>query len=472
MTGITVLVPGKVVKGTFTSLGGVIVSTSMMMIRRETALLLAGDLIFLASSLWLALFARALHPPAPAYYYEHLKAFSLVFLVSILTFFIAGLYEKKGRLVKSAIGFRVLGAQTANTVIAALLFFFLPAGVTPKIVLVLYLAVSVVVLSSWRFFAVPHLFVSSRDRRVLVGTGDAVKELYETVRGHKKYFFSLVELIDTAHADEAEILHEIDRLVSAGVTSVVLDTKEEKIARMLPSLYADLPRDVSLIEFALLYEEVFDRVSLDHIDHTWILEYLPKPRLGYDIGKCVFDRAGAAAGLLVALVFLVPAVLALLLTGAKPFIFHERIGRNGHPFRIIKLRTMLLDDHGDPELQKKNRVTRVGRFLRKARIDELPQLINVLMGHLSFIGPRPELPSIAEVYEREIPYYGARHLVMPGLSGWAQIYDYDAPRGGADVARTRKKLSFDLYYLKHRSLSLDMAVALKTLRALLSFSGT
>jgi len=96
----------------------------------------------------------------------------------------------------------------------------------------------------------------------------------------------------------------------------------------------------------------------------------------------------------------------------------------------------------------------------------------VLIGNLSFIGPRPELPKIAEIYERDIPHYRMRHLITPGLSGWAQINDADAPRGSADVERTRRKLSFDLYYLKHRSFGLDLAIAIKTIRTLLSFSGT
>jgi lipopolysaccharide/colanic/teichoic acid biosynthesis glycosyltransferase len=119
-----------------------------------------------------------------------------------------------------------------------------------------------------------------------------------------------------------------------------------------------------------------------------------------------------------------------------------------------------------------NQVTPLGRILRKTRIDELPQLWNVIVGDLSFIGPRPELPKLTEVYEQEIPQYRLRYLATPGLSGWAQIHDYDAPRGGADVVRTRRKLSFDLYYLKHRSFGVDIAIAVKTLRALLSFSGT
>jgi lipopolysaccharide/colanic/teichoic acid biosynthesis glycosyltransferase len=133
---------------------------------------------------------------------------------------------------------------------------------------------------------------------------------------------------------------------------------------------------------------------------------------------------------------------------------------------------MLFNDHGDPEMQKKNKVTNIGKFLRRSRIDELPQLYNIFIGELSFIGPRPELPSIAAVYKREIPYYEIRHVTTPGLSGWAQIRDYDAPRGAADVERTRRKLSYDLYYLKNRSLGLDIVIALKTIRALLSFSGT
>lgn len=110
-------------------------------------------------------------------------------------------------------------------------------------------------------------------------------------------------------------------------------------------------------------------------------------------------------------------------------------------------------------------------FLRKSRIDELPQLWNVFIGELSFIGPRPELPKIVSIYEEEIPYYAVRHLITPGLSGWAQIRDMDAPKGAADVERTARKLSYDLYYLKHRSFVLDLVIALKTLRALLSFSG-
>jgi lipopolysaccharide/colanic/teichoic acid biosynthesis glycosyltransferase len=203
-----------------------------------------------------------------------------------------------------------------------------------------------------------------------------------------------------------------------------------------------------------------------------LLESLPTHRAWYDIAKRLFDLLLAAILSVIALPFICVAAAFLFLENGAPFLYHERIGKGGRTFRIRKLRSMLFDDHGDPALHKKNRVTLLGSVLRKTRIDELPQLWNVLVGDLSFIGPRPELPKIAEVYEREIPQYRMRHLIAPGLSGWAQINDADAPRGGADVVRTRRKLSFDLYYLKHRSFGLDLAIAIKTLRALFAFSGT
>ncbi|MEZ4200594.1 MAG: sugar transferase [Candidatus Paceibacterota bacterium] len=137
----------------------------------------------------------------------------------------------------------------------------------------------------------------------------------------------------------------------------------------------------------------------------------------------------------------------------------------------MKFRSMTGRDQGDNALKSELTVTKTGAFLRKTRIDELPQLFNVLRGDLSFIGPRPEMPALASVYAEQIPFYNVRHYIKPGLSGWAQINDVDAPRGGVDVERTLSKLSYDLFYLKHRSLLLDIHIALKTLAALVMRTG-
>jgi len=132
---------------------------------------------------------------------------------------------------------------------------------------------------------------------------------------------------------------------------------------------------------------------------------------------------------------------------------------------------MTVNDNGNYNGSMKNEITRVGAFLRKSRIDELPQLWGVLRGDISLIGPRPELPSLVKQYEKEIPYYNVRHLIKPGLSGWAQIYHDAHPHHNLDTLETARKLSYDLYYIKNRSFLLDIKIALRTLKILVSIAG-
>jgi lipopolysaccharide/colanic/teichoic acid biosynthesis glycosyltransferase len=157
--------------------------------------------------------------------------------------------------------------------------------------------------------------------------------------------------------------------------------------------------------------------------------------------------------------------------GGPVFIIQERVGQYNRPIRIIKFRSMTGNDTGESALNSSLRVTKVGSFLRRTRIDELPQLWNVLRGDYSLIGPRPELPALVAEYAEKIPYYNARHLLKPGLSGWAQIYHREHPHHGIDIAETQNKLSYDLYYVKNRSLLLDLQIGLKTIRTILSRSG-
>jgi lipopolysaccharide/colanic/teichoic acid biosynthesis glycosyltransferase len=132
---------------------------------------------------------------------------------------------------------------------------------------------------------------------------------------------------------------------------------------------------------------------------------------------------------------------------------------------------MSFNDNENVALSATNKITRAGAFLRKSRLDELPQLWDVLRGDLSLVGPRPELPALTKIYEKEIPYYNVRHLIKPGLSGWAQLYHDNHPHRGGNVEETKNKLSYDLYYIKNRSFWLDFRVALKTIKTLLSRAG-
>jgi lipopolysaccharide/colanic/teichoic acid biosynthesis glycosyltransferase len=434
--------------------------------------LLMGDVLFLVFSLWLALFFRNLSVPSPSYFFSHIKAFILIYSVSLLIFYVGGLYEKKTRLIKSVLGARILGAQVANAVIAAVFFFILPLTITPKTILVLYLIFSVVLVSSWRLFIAPKLSFMQREKSLLIGTGTLTSDIYKEIQSNPKYYITFMEVIDTKNLVPGTLAKKIEEYVHCGVRSVVLDTTDPVVMKDIDSLYQTILTGISYVDIHSFYEELYDKVALTHVSSAWLLASLPKKNNFYSFAKRAFDIIGAGVGTVLVAPILCILAFILLCTGGKPFIYHTRIGKGGRHFNIIKLRSMLLNDHGDPELQKKNKVTQIGKVLRKSRLDELPQLLNILSGELSFIGPRPELPSIARVYEKEIPFYNVRHMVTPGLSGWAQLYQYDAPRGGADVERTRQKLSYDLYYVKHRSFGLDMSIALKTLRALSALSGT
>lgn len=441
--------------------------------RRETAILLIGDFFILVASLWTALLLRNLAAPSFSYFEANLVPFLPVFLLSLIVFYVAGLYEKQTRPIRSVMSIRILGAQAATVAIAAILFFILPLNIAPKTILALYLVISVAAESAWRFYRMSREMADGkREPALLIGSGPAVLELFEEVNGNSRYLIRFADRLETSSLREKTVHEAVAAGLKEGVHLFVIDTSDIAVVREMPALYDIMTNGTTFLEFASLYEEIFDRVPLEHLDAGTLLDFLPKRHTLYDTMKRAFDIALAISVAIIAIPFIAVAALALSLEGGSPFIRPKRIGKGGRIIRLLKLRTMLFDDNGDPELQRKNRITAFGRLFRKSRIDELPQLWNVLIGDLSFIGPRPEFPKIAEVYEREVPQYRLRHLITPGLSGWAQIHDYDAPRGGADVERTKRKVSYDLYYLKHRSLGLDLAIAIKTLRTLLAFSGT
>jgi exopolysaccharide biosynthesis polyprenyl glycosylphosphotransferase len=182
--------------------------------------------------------------------------------------------------------------------------------------------------------------------------------------------------------------------------------------------------------------------------------------------KRAFDIFASLVLLAVTLPVLLLAAMAIALDGKGPIFYRqERVGRGGARFKICKLRSMRPDAEGSGPPQWASlhdpRVTRVGRFLRRLRIDELPQIRNVLRGEMSMVGPRPERPFFVECLERELPLYAERHSVKPGITGWAQInYPY-----GASVEDARRKLSFDLYYVRNASLLLDLLIVLATPKA-------
>lgn len=224
-----------------------------------------------------------------------------------------------------------------------------------------------------------------------------------------------------------------------------------------------------------LYEKLCRKIPVEHIDPGWAMrEIQDRPVFNrIDLGfKRILDLIVGSIGFLILLTILPFVSLAIHLDSAGPIFYRQvRCGRAGKLFRIIKLRTMVInaEKDGQPRWATKNdrRITRVGRILRKTRLDELPQVLNVLRGEMSIIGPRPERPEFVEELQQVIPYYRIRLMIKPGLSGWAQIqYHY-----GNNIEDALIKLQYDFYYLHYWSLWLDLSIIFRTLGVILRFKG-
>ena len=211
-------------------------------------------------------------------------------------------------------------------------------------------------------------------------------------------------------------------------------------------------------------------VPLGLINEVWFLKHASiEPNVIYDITKRAMDIV-IALPLFAFSLLVYPFVWLFVKIEDKGPLFYtpERIGESGRPIKIYKFRTMSVMDSGNQLGQNANKITKIGKIMRVTRIDELPQLWNILNGDMSLIGPRPEFPTLVELYKKEIPHYNVRHLIRPGLSGWAQIHHEKPPHS---VEETREKLALDLYYIKHRSVWLDLKIALQTIKTLLSRVG-
>ena len=228
-----------------------------------------------------------------------------------------------------------------------------------------------------------------------------------------------------------------------------------------------------ILDLSSFFERVQGQVRLDSLRASWLI-YGDGFRQGWTrtfVKRC-FDLVVGTVLLLVAMpVMVLTALLIVLEDGAPIFYSQERVGRGGRPFRVIKFRSMRRDAEkdGKPRWASSNddRVTRIGRFIRKLRIDELPQLFNVLNGDMSLVGPRPERPYFVDQLTQQIPFYAVRHCVKPGVTGWAQVrYQY-----GASVDDAAEKLQYDLYYVKNHSLILDTLVLFETVRVVLTGEG-
>ncbi len=435
-----------------------------------------GDIFVLYISLWITLVLRYTQWPTAALLQLHLLPFSLIFIVWLIVFYIGGLYEKRTLILRDRLPWAIVRVHLINSALAIAFFYLIPYFViTPKTNLFIAIIVSLVLLLLWRLYGISILVPRQRQNSLLIASGDEMRELREEINNHPHYALSFLSSVDLDRLTNVDFTEEVvQRVYSDAISVIVADFKANQAEPILASLYNLIFSKIIFIDMHKLYESVFDRIPLSLIGYSWFLENISlRPKIGYDLFKRIMDIILAIPAALLSLV-LYPCIIAAIKLddGGPVFIVQERIGKDGHPISIYKFRSMSRNDveigesaNGD------NHITRTGLFLRRSRLDELPQLWNVIRGDLSLIGPRPELPSAVVRYEQEIPYYGIRHLIKPGLSGWAQLYHDGHSHHALGVRSTKEKLSYDLYYIKNRSFLLDIRIALKTIKKLLAFAG-
>ena len=435
--------------------------------RKDSLFLFVGDIILLYASLWLALAFRYWNIPTERILDTHFFPFTIIIAVWLLVFFIGGLYEKHTLILKSRLPQTVFNTQVINTFIAVLFFYFIPYfGIAPKTNLFVYLLFSFVLILAWRIYGDRTLHPSVKERGILVGSGVEMRELKDEVNNNPRYAMEFVSFIDLNDIEGMDFKEEVlSRIYSEDIQIIVVDLKNEKVEPILPHLYNLIFSKVKFIDMYKVYEDIFDRIPLSLVRYNWFLENIStESKKTYDLIKRLMDISMAfIIGLLSLIIY--PFVFLSIKLNDRGGIFYlqDRVAKGNKVVKVAKFRSMKEDGS--------NQVTKIGKWLRSLRIDELPQLWSVLKGDMSMIGPRPEIPSLVKHYEEEIPYYNIRHLIKPGLSGWAQLYHKDPPKIVADSDKTRRKLSYDLYYIKNRSLMLDIKIALKTIKTLLSRSG-
>jgi len=449
---------------------------------KESTFLFIGDILIFVASLWLTLALRHFSLPTNENLVAHLIPFSLLFAIWVVVFFIGGLYDKHTVIFKKKLPSIIFKSQLFNIVLAALFFFLVPYfGLTPKTNLVIYLAVSFLLILWWRLSLFPVImsFIgkNKRQKAILIGSGLEAVELLDEVNNNDRYPFYFVLHIDPHDVEDSLDTQAIlIESVSSGEASIIVGNSNSAEFESLVPIFSNLAfleAPFRFVDIATMYEDVFDRVPLSLIHSNWFLENIStSPKYLYDFLKRVMDIVAALILGFITLLALPFVYFAMKMEdGGPPFIWQERIGKDNKPIHIIKFRSMSGNDKGDSVLESKLHVTKVGAFLRKSRLDEFPQLWNVLKGDLSLIGTRPEFPALVKQYAERISNYNIRHIVKPGLTGWAQINHHEHPHHGVDIEATEDKLSYDLYYIKNRSLMLDLHIALKTAKILLARVG-
>ncbi|MEZ4180638.1 MAG: sugar transferase [Candidatus Doudnabacteria bacterium] len=389
----------------------------------------------------------------------HLANFSVIYVFWVITYFVYTLFDLKTFQNSYAIISRLLAATMTNGLIAISYFYFQPELIlTPRRFLLVHLLLSFVGVAIW-FAGVQRILPKIWRRQLFLHPGLYEQNLHGDVN----------LLVTQNHMLGWDFAGPLQKIESLGQRAAVL---VPALSQLEQTEVADLlnykQQGLEVFEFSKFYELTERTIQLEFLSEIWFLRSINyrDHRLG-DMIKRLIDLIAGLLGLLMFMISFPVVGLLIKFNSTGPVLFVQpRVGRYGKVFRLYKFRTMSGGATNTWTQDGDVRITSIGRWLRKTRLDELPQAINLLVGNMSLVGPRPEQVHIVERLAVEIPYYNQRHSVKPGLTGWAQLHVY-----AATVEESKRKLQYDLYYIKHRGIWFDLEIILRTVFYFLSVKG-
>ncbi len=415
---------------------------------------------------------------APPGVSEHLLDLAFYVAINLVVMLALGLYQHGTCLDLKVVSGRLIASFGLSFVLISIIFYIYPTILIWRSVFLIAVIFSFIVILIARAIFSAYADHSRFKRRVLVlGAGPRAKSMLSLKSNDISEGFLCVAFLkmnkqETAVSeayDFQDILSLVDYARELGIDEIVIASEERRGMLPVKELLTCRLGGIGVIDYSTFIERETGQVDLASLNPSWLIfsDGFIGGRIDHAL-KRTFDVIVSSLIVLFSLPILVVTAVAILVTDPGPVFYRQqRIGRHAKPFNIIKFRSMRVDAEAlsGPQWAGQNdpRITKIGAIIRATRIDEIPQVLNVLKGDMSFVGPRPERGVFVDALTEEIPYYSERHQVKPGITGWAQInYPY-----GASVEDARKKLQYDLYYVKNYSIFLDLLIIIQTVRVVL-----
>ena len=455
--------------------------------RERRGLLIIGDILSLLLALFLALYLWSLDD---IYLDFSVEIFQRVpgwffFLPIFFIILLSGLYDER-RAADPELTLRGIAFAAIISLVAYMGLYFISEVALPRRGIAYFFAGAVVITLLWRIlyirvFTAPHF----QRRVILVGGGETGQIILRIVNEITIKPFTLVGIIDDDPAkigkliEGYEVLGGSEKLLQfitdKGITDLIVAISGRMQGSMFQALLDAQEMGVDITRMPVAYEELLGRVPIRYLEADWILRsFVDQMRADayYELLKRTLDILGSLIGLILFLPLFPFIAFAIALDSGFPIFYTQiRMGKGGQLYNILKFRTMNrnAEPDGQPKWAEENdrRATRVGLFLRKTHLDELPQFINVLRGEMSLVGPRAERPELVEWFQQHVPFYRARLLVKPGITGWAQVNQTYA----SSIPETIEKLEYDLFYIKRRNLFTDIDILFRTPATVLGLRG-